>query len=172
MPQNVASRLRKTLYWLQHRELFLAQLKKEIAALYDRVTAEGFELIIRLNGTSDIRWEKHGIPQAFPHITFYDYTKIPGRKVPANYDLTYSYSGAQAFKPLVDRALAAGDRLAVVFRSQKLVRAKLAAGETFLGLPIVDGDDSDVRHLDPRGVVVALYAKGRARKDRGPFVQD
>ena len=36
---------------------------------------------------------------------------------------------------------------------------------TFLGLPIVDGDDTDVRHIEPRGVVVALYAKGRGKND-------
>jgi hypothetical protein len=34
----------------------------------------------------------------------------------------------------------------------------------------IDGDDSDLRHLDPPSVVVALYAKGRAKKDLSGFV--
>jgi len=36
----------------------------------------------------------------------------------------------------------------------------------------VDGDDSDIRHIDPQGVVVALYAKGKAKKDTSGFVVD
>ncbi len=41
---------------------------------------------IRLNGTSDIQWEKidiegQNIFEMFPQIQFYDYTKIPTRKV-------------------------------------------------------------------------------------------
>ena len=66
--------------------------------------------------------------------------------------------------------MAAGERIAVVFRNRATVDAMLAAGETFLGLPVVDGDDSDIRHLDPRGAVVALYAKGKARQDKSGFV--
>jgi hypothetical protein len=46
----------------------------------------------------------------------------------------------------------------------------LANGDTFLGLPVVDGDDTDIRHLDPRGAIVALYAKGPARRDQSGFV--
>ena len=46
----------------------------------------------------------------------------------------------------------------------------LANGETFLGLTVVDGDNTDIRHLDPKGAVVALYAKGKARNDQSGFV--
>jgi hypothetical protein len=42
--------------------------------------------------------------------------------------------------------------------------------ETFMGMRCADGDDSDIRHLDPQGVVVALYAKGRAKTDTSGFV--
>ena len=44
--------------------------------------------------------------------------------------------------------------------------------KSFLGLECVDGDDSDIRHLDARGVIVALYAKGKARQDNTGFVVD
>jgi hypothetical protein len=108
--------------------------------------------------------------QALPDIIYYDYTKLANRKVPANYDLTFSYSGASEYLPFVQKAVANGERIAVVFRDRSIVDAMLANGETFLGLPVVDGDNSDIRHLDPKGAVVALYAKGKARKDQSGFV--
>jgi hypothetical protein len=109
--------------------------------------------------------------QALPDIQFYDYTKIANRKhIPANYDLTFSYSGVPDYAPYVAKAVANGERIAVVFRDRAIVNAMLANGDTFLGLPVVDGDDTDIRHLDPKGVVVALYAKGKARRDQSGFV--
>lgn len=177
MSTVMLSRLRKTLFFLQHREAFMAQLANEIAQLQAKAQRQGFKLLIRLNGTSDIRFENiaagsaRNIFEAFPAVQFYDYTKIANRRnVPANYDLTFSYSGAPAYAPHVNRAVANGERIAVVFRNRATVDRMLANGETFLGLPVVDGDDSDIRHVDPRGAVVALYAKGKARQDTSGFV--
>ena len=182
MSNVMLSRLRKTLYFLQHREAFMAQLAGEIAQLQAKAQREGFKLLVRLNGTSDIRFENIGVDslpsgyvrnifEAFPDVQFYDYTKLANRRnIPANYDLTFSYSGAPAYAPFVGRAVANGERIAVVFRNRAIVDRMLANGETFLGLPVVDGDDSDIRHVDPRGAVVALYAKGKARQDTSGFV--
>jgi hypothetical protein len=181
MSNVMLSRLRKTLYFLQYRELFMAQLSAEIAALAVKAMRQDFKLVVRLNGTSDIRFENiafsdatgayRNIMTAYPDVQFYDYTKIANRRnIPANYDLTFSYSGAPEYAPFVQRAVANGERIAVVFRNRAIVDAMLANGETFLGLPVVDGDDSDIRHLDPKGAVVALYAKGKARHDTSGFV--
>lgn len=177
MSNVMLSRLRKTLYFNQYRELFMHQLQNELIRERAKAKRKGYKLIVRLNGTSDIRWENiavsgyTSIMQAFPDIQFYDYTKLANRKnVPANYDLTFSYSGVPAYAPYVSKAVANGERIAVVFRNRAIVEAMLANGETFLGLPIVDGDNSDIRHLEPKGVIVALYAKGPARKDQSGFV--
>jgi hypothetical protein len=178
MNSVMLSRLRKTLYFNQYRDQFMLQLQSELIRERAKAKRKGYKLIVRLNGTSDIRWENEAIGhayanimQALPDIQFYDYTKIANRKnVPANYDLTFSYSGVEAYQPFVAKAVANGDRIAVVFRDRAIVNAMLANGETFLGLPVVDGDDSDVRHLDPKGAVVALYAKGKARRDQSGFV--
>ena len=166
------SRLRKALFWQQYQAEFIALIKKEIKNLYARSQKEGdWELLVRLNGTSDIRWENYGIIEALPMVKFYDYTKLANRKnLPVNYDLTFSYSGVAAFFPFVKKAIANRMRLAVVFRTRKLVEDMLFYKQTFLGLDIVDGDDTDVRVLDPLGVVVALYAKGKAKKDTTGFV--
>jgi hypothetical protein len=165
------SRLRKALFWNQYRDEAVELIKREIARLEKRAAREGWTLLVRLNGTSDIRWENYGIIQAFPNVQFYDYTKLANRKnVPANYDLTFSYSGVAAYAPHVAKAVREGQRIAVVFRERETVETMLANGETFMGLRVVDGDDTDIRHLDPMGAVVALYAKGKAKHDRTGFV--
>lgn len=177
MSNVMLSRLRKTLYFNQYRELFMHQLHNELIRERAKAKRKGYKLIVRLNGTSDIRWENiavggyANIMQALPDITYYDYTKLANRKnIPANYDLTFSYSGVPAYAPYVAKAVANGERIAVVFRNRAIVEAMLANGETFLGLPVVDGDNSDIRHIEPKGVIVALYAKGPARRDQSGFV--
>ena len=44
--------------------------------------------------------------------------------------------------------------------------------DNFMGRKVVSGDADDLRFLDPDGVNVSLYAKGRAKKDASGFVQD
>jgi hypothetical protein len=165
------ARLRKTLFFLQYEALAVDMIKRDIARYANECAKQGYTLLVRLNGTSDIRWENYGIIQAFPYIQFYDYTKLPNRKgVPSNYDLTFSYSGAPQFQRFVDMAKGNGMRLAVVFRNRRIVESMLANGSQFLGLPVVDGDDTDIRHLDPHATIVALYAKGKAKQDKSGFV--
>jgi hypothetical protein len=179
MSNVMLARLRKTLYFNQYRDEFMHQLHNELIRERAKAKRLGYKLVVRLNGTSDIRFENiplgyayANIMQALPDIQFYDYTKIANRNkgLPANYDLTFSYSGVEAYQPYVAKAVANGERIAVVFRNRSIVEAMLANGDTFLGLPIVDGDDTDIRHLDAKGVIVALYAKGKARKDQSGFV--
>jgi hypothetical protein len=179
MSNVMLSRLRKTLYFNQFRDQFMAQISREISLEKAKAKRQGYKLIVRLNGTSDIRFENIELPlingptifDLHSDIQFYDYTKLANRKnVPANYDLTFSYSGVPAYAPYVAKAVAKGERIAVVFRNRATVETMLANGETFLGLPVVDGDDTDIRHLDPKGAIVALYAKGKARKDTSGFV--
>jgi hypothetical protein len=173
MTSVAMSRLRKALFFLQYQAEALAMIKRELASFEAKAQREGWTLLVRLNGTTDIRWENYGIMQAFPNVQFYDYTKIANRKnVPANYDLTFSYSGVAAYAPFVRIAANAGQRIAVVFRSRDIVEAMMANGETFMGLELVDGDDTDIRHIEPQGVVVALYAKGKGKLDQTGFVVD
>jgi hypothetical protein len=163
------ARLRKTLFYLQYPAEFKAMLELELAKLNAKAKRDGVTLLVRLNGTSDIRWEQSApeLFAMFPDLQFYDYTKIPNRRgLPANYDLTYSYSGVPAFQAQVSKARAKLMRIAVVFRHREDIP------ESFQGMQTVDGDDTDVRHLDPQGVVVALYAKGKAKLDQTGFVVD
>jgi len=171
MKSVAMSRLRKTLFFLQFRDECIAMVKHEVANAEKHAAKHGYVLLVRLNGTSDIRWENYGIMQAYPGVQFYDYTKLANRKhIPANYDLTFSYSGVPEFQTQVRLAIGAGMRLAVVFRNRAMVESMIDAGASFQGLPIVDGDDTDVRHIDPLHSAVALYAKGLAKHDNSGFV--
>jgi hypothetical protein len=42
--------------------------------------------------------------------------------------------------------------------------------EKYIGRPVINGDDTDLRFLDPKGVIVGLKAKGKAKKDTTGFV--
>jgi len=167
------ARLRKTLFFLQYTEEACEMIKSDIKKLEKKAKKQGFEFAVRLNGTSDIRFERYNIIQSFPHVTFYDYTKIANRRnLPANYDLTFSYSGVAAFQEHVKKALENGMRIAAVFRNRETVEYMLSNGVRYMGRDVIDGDLTDLRFLEPKNAIVALYAKGRAKMDGSGFVID
>jgi len=175
LPDNAMQRARigRTRLFTYAREIFLARLEAEIKALARKAGREGLIPAVRLNGTSDIQFEKVYFPdgstifERFPDVQFYDYTKIAKRldkPLPENYHLSWSYSGSTpSYAAYADR-LPADANIAVVFRGK--------LPETFMGRPVINGDETDVRFLDPKGVIVGLKAKGRAKKDRSGFVVD
>ena len=167
------ARIAKTKRFFEDRDSFMNDLEYSIKGLIRKAEKLGLTPLIRLNGTSDIAWENipfkgfNNIFEAFPNVQFYDYTKIPTRKnIPANYDLTFSYSGVSSFKKAIVKAHANEKlaRIAVVFDKQENFP------DTFLGRKVLIGDNSDVRHLDSKNSIVALYAKGKAKKDTSGFV--
>ena len=85
------ARLNRTLMYFNERDHFLEQLTKEIKSGIKWAKKRDLIPAFRLNGTSDLRWENHGIIQKFNDIQFYDYTKLYNRRnLPANYHLTFS----------------------------------------------------------------------------------
>ena len=161
------ARKRKTRFFFEDRENFLATLKDDIRKAIRQSEKKGLIPVFRLNGTSDISWEKYGVIQEFPNVQFYDYTKVLGRKVNglANYHLTFSAADGNDLDVL--RAIKEGYNIATVFGIKK----NSPMPETYNGVPVFNGDDSDLRFLDPKGVVVGLYAKGKAKKDTSGFVK-
>ena len=161
------ARIRKTKMFFEDRENFLAILKDDIRKAIKQSEKKGLIPVFRLNGTSDLAWEKYGIIQEFPNVQFYDYTKVPGRKVNGikNYHLTFSEADGNALETL--NAIRSGMNIATVFGIKK----NSPMPEMWNGMPVFNGDDSDLRFLDPKGVVVGLYAKGKAKKDESGFVK-
>ena len=163
------ARKRKTELYLNDRETFMAALIKDIHTFVRACDRKGKKPAIRLNGTSDIQWETikveghDNIFAMFPQIQFYDYTKIPTRKVDhiPNYHLTWSYSEANPkYSELIKKIKY---NIAVVFRDKDLP-------VMFKGFKVIDGDTHDMRFLDEPNVIVGLKAKGKAKKDTSGFV--
>jgi hypothetical protein len=165
-------RERKRAWFRTDRPGFLAALAADIRRLIRQAERRGLIPVVRLNGTTDIVWERVApeLFAQFPTVQFYDYTKIARRLAPdwarpANYALTFSRS--EDNDPDARRILATGrGTVAVVFATRK--GQPLPA--TWHGTPVIDGDLSDLRILDPPGVVVGLRAKGRAKADTTGFV--
>jgi hypothetical protein len=164
------SRIRKSLLFLNEPQEFMRQLVEDANKFLKECDRLGKKPALRLNGTSDIQWENievdghENIFAMFPQIQFYDYTKIPTRKVEhiPNYHLTWSYSQANdKYATMFDKV---SNNIAVVFRD--------ALPKMFKGLKVIDGDKHDMRFLDETQVVVGLVAKGQGKKDTSGFVID
>ena len=181
MQRTQDSRIAKTKLFFEERFDFLTKLSKEIISSVKSASKKSMQAVFRPNLTSDIAWEniinedgvtifeKHGKTQ------FYDYTKsfkrmcaflgkpfIKGEKFPSNYHLTFSRSEHNDTK--CEMVLAMGGNVAVVFRNQ--------LPKTWKGFEVINGDETDLRFLDKKGVVVGLIEKGLAKKDSTGFVQE
>jgi hypothetical protein len=171
------ARRERTRLYFEDRPTFFAKLVAEIVRHSKRAERIGLVPVVRLNGTSDIRFESvrmddgTTIFERFPSLTFYDYTKHANRRgIPANYDLTFSLAETERSWREHVLALEAGTRVAVVLSGAGDSVHPRPFPRTWNGRRLVDGDSSDLRFLDPRGVYVGLRAKGRARGDSSGFV--
>ena len=162
-------RINKTRWFMQDRQSFLTQLKKEISNHIKNCDKKGYIPCVRLNGTSDISWENYDIIQAFPNVQFYDYTKIYKRALkyvngqyPSNYHITYSLNEdnkKEAFEILKLRG-----NISAVFRKY--------LPKEYKGYKVINADDTDLRFTDDNNVIAGLVAKGQAKKDYSGFVLD
>jgi hypothetical protein len=171
------ARIRKTKLFFDNRNEFMRLLVADITLAIKQSKRLGLTPVFRLNGTSDLSFEKYQVTignvtysnifSAFGFVQFYDYTKVLGRKVShiPNYHLTFS--AADGNDNDVREAIKQGYNIATVFGIKKTV----AMPAEYMGLPVFNGDESDLRFLDPKGVIVGLYAKGKAKKDTTGFVK-
>ena len=164
------ARLRRTKLFFEDRNAFMLALHDDIVKAIKQARKKNLIPVIRLNGTSDLSWEKYGykvgnlkyknVFEAFPSIQFYDYTKVLGRKVKdiPNYHLTFSRSETNETTAVV-KAWNEGLNVAVVYSKEMPSYA-------------INGDEHDLRFLDPKtfGGIIGLKAKGRAKNDTTGFV--
>lgn len=162
---NVRSaRIRKTQLFFNNRGEFMDLLTKDLDMLERRGYKHNKPVVVRLNGTSDLNWAP--IVKKYDYIGFYDYTKIFKRLIQSrdysNLHLTFSRTENNELDCF--KALELGFNVAVVFRKE--------LPEKYLGVPVINGDEHDLRFLDAKKVVVGLVAKGPAKKDNTGFVVD
>ena len=158
------ARIRKTNYFFNDRAGFMLDLAYDIQKAIRFAERKGLTPVFRLNGTSDLSWEKYEVPvfctenifELFPTVQFYDYTKVLGRKVKhiPNYHLTFSKADGNDSD--VAEALMQGMSVVAVYD-------KIPEG-------VPSADETDLRFLDPKGIMLGLKAKGRAKKDYSGFV--
>jgi hypothetical protein len=158
------ARIRKTNYFFHDRDAFMEDLVTDIMKAVNFARRKGLKPVFRLNGTSDLSWEKYptrygaeNIFSQFPTLQFYDYTKVLGRKIAdlPNYHLTFS--AADGNDADVEQALAQGMNVTVVYD-------RIPEG-------VYSADEDDLRFLDPKVGIIGLKAKGRAKKDTSGFVR-
>ena len=142
--------------FFENRAQFMIDLVKDIELGIKQSAKKDLIPVFRLNGTSDLSFEKYevirngklyrNIFSAFPDVIFYDYTKVLGRKVSniPNYSLTFS--AADGNDNDVAKAIAQGYNVATVFGLKKTEPMPAE----YMGLPVFNGDESDLRFLDPK----------------------
>ena len=179
MSHSENARQWRTNLWNDSKDAYWFLLLEEIRAFERRCKRAKKRCAIRLNGTSDIKWEiqSTNVFEMFPDIIFYDYTKILKRcykEQATNYTLVFSGSYASDVSTqMTKEAFANNIPTALVFR--KIVP------DSFKGIHVINGDAHDLLpvhlanaysngHTGP--LIVGLKAKGKARKDKTGFVID
>lgn len=165
------SRVRKTKMFFNDRDKFLYLLNKDIRKLISKCRKENMKPAVRLNGTSDLPWYKISpdIFTEFNDVNFYDYTKVPRiakdfihSNLPGNLHITFSQSeeNIEVVKEFLGRI-----SISMVVDEQAKGKCMSSGVKSF-----IDGDDHDLRFLDPVGSIVLLKEKGKAKHDNTGFV--
>lgn len=194
---NVRRKAVGTMSLLEHPEHFIRMLAEAITLHSRAEVCRKLKPYVRLNVLSDVPWELL-VPGMFDHfadyampgfspVQFYDYTKVANRKPPPNYDLTFSFSGTN--EALARAEIARGRRVAVVFLAMRPkggrekwetfrftgkpktrggARPQVDLPETFWNLPVIDGDENDIRPRNPAPCIVGLRWKTPAGKRVDP----
>lgn len=157
------ARIRKTRAFWADRDAFMLELAADVQKAINYTEKKGMIPVFRLNGTSDLSWEKYTVGETdanifelFGDTQFYDYTAVLGRKnIPANYHLTFSRKESNDAD--VAAALLQGMNVAAVYD-------QIPAG-------MYSADENDLRFLDGAQGMMGLKVKGhRAKKDYSGFV--
>ena len=160
------ARKAKTRFFFLAREAFLTLLIEDMRWLASKAESMGYKAGVRLNATSDLPWERiklNGIDMISHarqcNILPYDYAKSLTRALKQPYHLTLSRTEDNDSDCI--KALQSGINVAAVFKTLP---------DTWNGFPVIDGDKTDLRPFDGKGVVVGLKAKGKAKTDSTNFV--
>jgi len=154
MDSAIKAREARTARYFNQRDLFMMQLKGEIAQALAKAEKQGKRLAVRLNGTSDIDWRE--VYEAFPMVQFYEYTKrldlVRHNSDLSNVDYTFSKHEKHGMRT-IEKVLSRGINVTVVYAKE--------VPKTWNGYQVIDGDKHDRRFEDTKGRIVGLKLKGR-----------
>jgi hypothetical protein len=167
----VESRSRKTELFVNDKPYFVDKLWGELVKL----DGKGKKIAVRLNLLSDVDWEtqfKTTNPEydlnKLNHLQLYDYTKDHFKIVSnglRNYNLTFSYSGHNwnHCEKFLKEKLA---NVAVVFKNVVPLEWR--------GYKVINGDQTDERFLEEKGVIIGLKYKvpHGVKYEKNKFVVD
>ena len=178
---STKARINRTAFLAKDPQTYFHLLAGEILATYRKAEKLGKTAAIRLNGTSDIRWEKRSVNlfgetyaniyDAFPEIIFYDYTKFPLDKMQRalqqkNYHFVYSLSEKENSISEAKEYQDIGINTAAVFRD-RFPKTFSLNGQEF---PTINGDLTDLIFTYPKNHIISLLAKGKAKYQKSSFV--
>ena len=162
----------KTRLFYEQPAYFMQWIIAEIEAQKNLSYKKDMDFAVRLNGTSDIDWSNvlvngKTIFEIFSDVEFYDYTKshLKFKNKPKNYHLTMSYTGRNW--QVCEMLLQEGFNVAVVFD----VKNESELPKEFRGYKVINGDLTDYRISDPKGVIVGLKWKRIGDKQINDYVK-
>jgi hypothetical protein len=159
-------RNKKTRLFYEEPEFFMAWMIAEIKYYRRKAQRDNFFFSVRINATSDIDWQNvkvngQTIFELFPDVSFYDYTKNPTKYINKadNYHLTFSYTGRNW--GLCEVLLKQGNNVAMVFN----VKHEKYLPAMYKGYQVINGDLTDYRIADAKGIIVGLKWKRIANRE-------
>lgn len=164
-PRILKARIARTKLYVSDPKMFWQVLEPQLWAIDRKAKKLKLPVAFRPNILSDQPWHSK-FPQmfeTFSHWQFYGYTKVKAYarqylagRLPPNYYLTFSWSERLS---LVDarRYIKDGLNIAVPFFSAAKLSGQVP--DVWNNIPVIDGDKSDLRFLDPPNVVVGLKSK-------------
>lgn len=170
-PVQIA-RLKRSAYFHTRRSEFWTMLIRDIDRLIRKAKKLGLMPAVRLNGTTDVKWEStpvvidnvkiaDNIMQLYPDVIYYDYTawpyaKRPNETLPNNYHLTFSRKENNDSQ-IADN-ISHGRNVTVVVDIPSRDKST-AIPTTWREIPTFDADKSDFRPNDPIGRILILRYK-------------
>ena len=172
LPIAILAREKRLNLLIENPQAFFSILISDIEKIERKAKKMGMGTAYRLNGTSDLEWNRilingKSIFELFPDLIWYDYTKNP--KIAETYraiglSCTLSWYPKLDTKGVCDH-LDQGGNVAIAYHGRKLPDTQRIGDKLYR---VIDGDISDLRFLDDEGVVVGLrykYATGKDSKD-------
>ena len=170
-PVQIA-RLKRSAFFHTRRSEFWTMLIRDIDRLIRKAKKLGLKAAVRLNGTTDVKWEStpvvidgvkiaDNIMQLYPDLVYYDYTawpyaKRPNESLPDNYHLTFSRKENNDSQ--IAENISHGRNCTVVVDIPSRDKTTLIP-TTWREIPTFDADRSDFRPNDPIGRILILRYK-------------